>query len=250
MRPFPVSQSSHISTKSKRCLDPSESESDRTPYPSDTDSRSQSSAYSHSHHAYTHGVSAPKSKSRRPNDALGSYSPRKPVLKLQLPSHTLPDDDECASFSSHRQPSRHAHRASLVSPISPTAVKKLGEVQPRPARDDSVYSRPSNNAARKPVSPVRSGEAQKWREWSGSVEDQLTDVSAALRRAEADRQKAREKLETGRAERYRMERELEETRRENRRLAARLEEALKSPLSARSDDAWGCSMYDLEVDGR
>lgn len=78
-------------------------------------------------------------------------------------------------------------------------------------------------------------------------------VYLALRRVEAEREKILSHMLAGRVDQCRVERELEETRRENRRLTARLEEMLKSaklsPLSPRNDDGWGCSMYDMEVEG-
>jgi len=126
---------------------------------------------------------------------------------------------------SRLQPSRHAQRSSLVSPITPTTIKKLGEMQLRA---------PSSE-----LTPAR-----------GSLDEQLADVRVALRRVEMDRQKLQVQMEAERADRYKIQRELEAARKENRRLTARLEELLRSPLSARSDDGWGCSMYDNEVDGR
>jgi len=107
----------------------------------------------------------------------------------------------------------------------------------------------ANTTPGKPTASVRFADTQRWNEWGGSAEEQLTDVSAALRRAEAERQKVRDQMEAQRADRCNMQRELEEVRRENRRLAARLNQTLNSPLSARNDDAWGCSMYDIENDG-
>jgi len=86
------------------------------------------------------------------------------------------------------------------------------------------------------------------------LQEQIKEVYSALRRVEDEREKILMHMKAGRADQCRVERELEETRRENQRLTARLEEILKcskmkSPLSARSDDGWGCSMYDMEAEG-
>lgn len=224
-------------------------DSGRAPCPSDVDTRAS--------------ATSPKLKYRRPNDALGSYRAVSPASQPSLKPHLpLPDEEDDAAYSSRRSHARlsgHAQRPGLVSPSSPTAAKRLGDLQPRPDREDArpgvrmPSSQPPSTAIttfRKPAASVRGTDAHKWNEWGGGGgTEQPADASAALRRVEAERQKVRDQMEAQRADRYNMQRELEEVRRENRRLAARLNEALKSPLNARNDEAWGCSMYDIEIDG-
>ena len=161
---------------------------------------------------------------------------------------TFPDeeDEDAVQSTRHsraqekRRPSRlppayHAQSPSIAPPMASTGIRKLVDLQLRISPSD-LY-------------PSAEDFSQK------QLEEQIKEVYSALRRVEDEREKVLSQMKAGRADQCRVERELEKTRRENQRLEARLEEMLrsskmKSPLSARSDDGWGCSMYDMEVEGR
>lgn len=131
------------------------------------------------------------------------------------------------------QLSRHAQNSTMVSPLTPTTTNKRANIQLRNPSD---------------VPAIREHFSSK------QLQEQIKEISSALRRVEDEREKILSHMKAGRADQCRVERELDEMRRENQRLTACLDEMLRSskmktPLSPRSDDGWGCSMYDMEGEG-
>ncbi|KAF8589855.1 hypothetical protein K439DRAFT_1657692 [Ramaria rubella] len=166
---------------------------------------------------------------RSSDDPLcNSSQSRATALRSGVSQRTFPEEKDRSSRPSRtherRRPARlqtshNVQSSSLASPI--TMLSDLQLRSPPPDLPDDLTEK--------------------------QLEQQLKDICKALRRVEADREKVQNQMVAGRADRHRIERELEETRRENQRLAARLEELLsrrntsmKTPASARSDDAWGC----------
>ncbi|KAF8492878.1 hypothetical protein JB92DRAFT_3001665 [Gautieria morchelliformis] len=228
LRPFGFSQPTRITTKTEKRV--------ATPIPPEDSEPLVRPAIPHR-----------KARSHRATlsiDTLGSCRPALlPCQRRSTPQRSFPDEEDEDVLQSPRcrhekrrptrtQPPRHAHAPSVVSPMSPAARKKLSGIQ--------LCTSPSEM----PI--IHEGLPEK------QLQEQIKEVYRALRRVEDEREKILSHMMAGRVDQCRVERELEETRRENQRLTARLEDMLrssmmKSPLSARSEDGWGSSMYIMDA---